>query len=823
MNCPACGAGTLAEARFCLHCGTRLEATSKAAGPAPDKIGRGATTRPRQPARAALAHAPESGLAIDQLLPEHYRVERELGIGGMGAVHLVRDRATDRRFAVKSALIPDAVHRQGFLNELQTWIDLPEHQNLVTCRFFRAVADQVLIFADYADGGSLADAIVGGKLTRLEPMLDVAIQFAWGLHAAHEVGVVHRDVKPANVLRHQPDIVKITDFGISSARALTPQQTSGEHPHRADAAGAMTLPYRSPEQAAGKPLDRATDLWSWGVSVLELFSGERTWALGEVADEVLNQYLTHGPGIARRSAMPPSLADVLRRCFRHDPAERWSDMLSVTHLLIDIYREVAGHPYPREIPEFSRPPTDDIDHGKPLRYAGRDARHWHRVALAASRCSPDEEQARHPRVVHSQAARIVEELIIFDEARRLLERLIERGQHAQRTNLAKLCIDEGFALRLAGDHDGALGLLERGIALIEKNMGRGEESDELALLMLATVEQGRTLAFTGRLPQALAVFDHAIHFTLTRWRPERSRMLRDYPLAQLYVGKGGVCFELRDYVAAGGLFERASDILEDMVAAWPRPDFVELLCTAYRNHATAVSRLGDVEAAMRLSDRAIESARELRMKHNAALADQVQADALMDRAVVLDQRGDKQAALGLCERALERYRRLVEDEGQHVLMPQLAKAYGNLALMLRTSGDLQSALDMYDRGVRILTGLVRDEGRRDLEGSLMHFMLDRAIPLRELGRYGDVIRCLDDVIAALSRQGADPGRIDLRHRLALAYTEQAYAFFRQNDLDDAETRFQSACLIWRELIDERGRTEFNPYLQKAESNLRNLR
>ena len=136
-----------------------------------------------------------------QILGE-YVIEKELGRGGMGCVWLVKSNSTDRRFAVKQTLLKEEKHRKAFLTELQTWIDLPEHSNIVLCRFFRTVGDDVVIFADYVEGGSLKDWIDSGRLYEgdqqqaLERILDTAIQFAWGLHSLHELGLVHQDVKP---------------------------------------------------------------------------------------------------------------------------------------------------------------------------------------------------------------------------------------------------------------------------------------------------------------------------------------------------------------------------------------------------------------------------------------------------------------------------------------------------------------------------------------------------------------------------------------------------------------------------------------------------
>ncbi len=94
-----------------------------------------------------------------QVVLDDFTVERRLGEGGMGAVHLVRSASTGERFAVKIAKIAREEDRRGFLAELRTWIGLPEHPHLTACRFFRTVGDEIAVFAEYVDGGSLADRI----------------------------------------------------------------------------------------------------------------------------------------------------------------------------------------------------------------------------------------------------------------------------------------------------------------------------------------------------------------------------------------------------------------------------------------------------------------------------------------------------------------------------------------------------------------------------------------------------------------------------------------------------------------------------------------
>ena len=216
-----------------------------------------------------------------------YEVECELGtregamgevkrVGGMGQVYLVHSRSTKIPFAAKRVITPDVTMRRFVLAELRTWIDLPRHPHVAAFKFFRTVDDEVVIFSEYVKGGSLGQWLRKGQLYEGGTekagarILDIAIQFAWGLQALHVNGVVHLDVKPDNVLITSDGIAQVSDFGLARAFA------SGDDGNPAgliEPTGGMTRSYASPEQLSGRPLSAASDVWSYGVSVLEMYTG----------------------------------------------------------------------------------------------------------------------------------------------------------------------------------------------------------------------------------------------------------------------------------------------------------------------------------------------------------------------------------------------------------------------------------------------------------------------------------------------------------------------------------------------------------------------
>ena len=130
-----------------------------------------------------------------QTILGEYTVEGALGEGGMGTVYLlVRSQSTGHRFAVKKTRFRDEASQRNFLRELQTWLDLPDHPHLAACRFFRTVDAELVIFAEYVEGGSLATWIAERRLTQLDQILDVAIQFACPSRCATSCAPAYRGI-----------------------------------------------------------------------------------------------------------------------------------------------------------------------------------------------------------------------------------------------------------------------------------------------------------------------------------------------------------------------------------------------------------------------------------------------------------------------------------------------------------------------------------------------------------------------------------------------------------------------------------------------------
>jgi serine/threonine protein kinase len=203
-----------------------------------------------------------------------YRVERTLGQGGMAVVYLAHDEELHRLVAVKvlaEHLAADANFRARFLQESKLASRL-SHPNVVQVYDAGETEGSPFIVMEYVGGDTLAQR---GKLTHAE-VVPLALQACAGLQHAHDAGLVHRDVKPANLLVREDDVLKIADFGIARAAELTRLTQHGTV--------LGTAAYLSPEQAAGEEVSGATDIYSLGAVVYELLTGRPPYEFESLAD-----------------------------------------------------------------------------------------------------------------------------------------------------------------------------------------------------------------------------------------------------------------------------------------------------------------------------------------------------------------------------------------------------------------------------------------------------------------------------------------------------------------------------------------------------------
>lgn len=301
------------------------------------------------------------------LLMDTYRVESRPIHGGMGTVWRVRHMGWDAELAMKRPqprMFLDEASRQNFISECQSWIGLGLHPNIVSCYYVREMEGVPTIFSEWMENGSLEDRIRDGSVyagteeAAAARLLDIAIQYGRGLHYAHEQGLIHQDVKPDNLLLTADWQAKAADFGLAKARGvLTGQSLSVEGDGtRMAASGGYTPAYCSMEQMDGKLLTRRTDIYSWAVSVLEMYLGARPWDSGVVAGLSCRGYFDDC-----RIPMPEKLRELLAKCLEADPEERPHDFGIIGQELERIYLETTGEEYSRPEPRAAADTADSLN------------------------------------------------------------------------------------------------------------------------------------------------------------------------------------------------------------------------------------------------------------------------------------------------------------------------------------------------------------------------------------------------------------------------------------------------------------------------------
>jgi Tol biopolymer transport system component len=272
------------------------------------------------------------GVAPGQSL-EHYRLVEKIGEGGMGAVWKAVDTTLDRAVAIK--ILPDGFAADSerlarFEREARLLASL-NHPGIATIHGLHAADGVRFLVMELVDGENLAQRLDHGPLP-VEEAVEVALQVARALEAAHERGVIHRDLKPANIQMTAAGQPKILDFGL--AKAMLPDVGSGDQSlsptltSMGTQAGVIlgTAAYMSPEQARGKAVDRRADIWSFGMVVYEMLTGDRAFQ-GETISDTLAAILVKEVDLSGLPAeTPPWLRDLLARCLRKEPDKRLRDI-----------------------------------------------------------------------------------------------------------------------------------------------------------------------------------------------------------------------------------------------------------------------------------------------------------------------------------------------------------------------------------------------------------------------------------------------------------------------------------------------------------------
>ncbi len=334
MECPKCGSGNPPGSLVCLKCATPIDpgATIVAeASPSPaPPAAQDTMISPagwEAPAGASVMLPPPGPLAPGALLGERYEILQLLGEGGMGTVYKARDRELDRMVALKvirREMAGNPAILQRFKQELILAREVT-HKNVIRI-FDLGVAEGVqFITMEFIEGRDLSSLIAERKLAP-EESIQVMRQVCRALEAAHAEGVIHRDLKPQNIMLDKRGKVSVMDFGLARSVEM----------HGMTRTGAMmgTPAYMSPEQARGQKIDARSDLFAFGIIFYELLTGQVPFQADTVLGSLLKRTQEPAPPPAELDpSVPLPVSNVVRKCLAIDPEERYQ---SATEVLRDL-------------------------------------------------------------------------------------------------------------------------------------------------------------------------------------------------------------------------------------------------------------------------------------------------------------------------------------------------------------------------------------------------------------------------------------------------------------------------------------------------------
>jgi serine/threonine protein kinase/Tol biopolymer transport system component len=255
-----------------------------------------------------------------------FRIERELGRGAVGIVYLAHDTKLDRSVAIKSLpaeVMANPKARSRFAREARLLASV-NHPNIATIHEVLEGAEGVgYLVLEYVPGQTLAERIAKSKL-KLQEALTIALQIAEAVAAAHEHGVIHRDLKPGNIKITPEGKVKVLDFGLAKAIGA---EAADQHSTITEPGRVIGTPaYMSPEQARGQATDKRSDIWSFGCVLYEMLTATIPFKGETISDTLANILQTEPNWQTLPQSIPANIQSLLRRCLEKEPHRRLRDI-----------------------------------------------------------------------------------------------------------------------------------------------------------------------------------------------------------------------------------------------------------------------------------------------------------------------------------------------------------------------------------------------------------------------------------------------------------------------------------------------------------------
>ena len=724
----------------------------------------------------------------------HYRIVRKLGSGGMGDVFLAEDTRLGRKVALK--MLPEhsagsGPARQRLINEAKTAAAL-DHPNICSVYDVGEAGDQVFVVMQYLDGQSLAERIREHALAPAE-VVEIGVQAAQALEAAHAAGVIHRDIKPPNLIVTPQGQVKVLDFGL----AMLARREGGdaETMERLTLAGSVvgTPGYMSPEQLRGRNVDARSDIFSLGATLYECAAGRPAFEPGppiEVAMRVLSD--TPASPSALNPAVPPGLDAVIARAMAKDPAARYESARALRADLVGLLDRRGPAPGLLD----RRGPTPGVQAAATVETRARKRSFAATAVTAAAilaavvaawfasgrfRRGPDP-PPREAVVWYDRGAADIREGAYFQASKALERALTIDGRFAlARVRRAEAIAEMGFT-------DAAREELLDAIALIPDRSALPATESDYMDAVAATLRrdfQGAIDKYT-RIAAAASGGDRAAaHVDLGRAFEKNDDLVRALAAYEKATGldpqsaaaflRAGILYGRRQQLAeASSAFSKAEEIYQAMSSQ-------EGLAEVEYQRGSLFARLRKLPEAKEQLERSLVRSREASSEYQAirtslqlsnvyyASGDAVKAKSLATGAVEAAQRLDSRplAANGLIDLAYtllargefaetRAYLRQAHDLARQDKSPRL-EARARLAL-----GSLSTQEGSFDEAVSHLQAALAFYQRAGYRAETSNALILLGRVYRDKGEYAVAMKAFTEQLA-LAKQSSDPARLAATH------------------------------------------------------------
>jgi len=620
-------------------------------------------------------------------------------------------------------------------------------------------------------------------------------------------------VKPANFLATVDGIVKVTDFGLARAKDIKGfEKTSipnGPDTHLVSTGG-MTLAYCSPEQSMGKKVSRKTDIWSWGVSVLEMILGKLQWKIGSLANIYFDEFLEMELE-SRTFILPDSLVELLQGCFELKPENRWNSFVEISESLKKIYEEVTGSPYARSNPAPKSKQMNRLGLETDLDLTfkkWRDPR-WFVNAVDPSKSNvpASKEYSGRGRSIAS----VLTDLELYEDAETKYAYYLESGGMEQHVEFAELLGNKALIHDFLGDIPVAEKLYEQALKIME-NLGILDLTPEQRMILLRLRYESIDILFKmGQHGKALHLCDDTLNLCDDELLQDSKADIQ-WLIGSLFNLKGILFDVTNKNHLSDDVFDKAISIFENLYQGTTGKKFLPTLAKIYSNKGISLLIRNQLEQSIDMMNLALNSWKEctdrtIRENKNFSLA-----TSYINRGLVLKRLHSDSQAIDDFNEGIALLEQLVSRTGDPEVSLQLAKAYLNKGATLAASGNLEDAIATYQMAITILERLVYVEGRDQCTEQLAKVYSNQAIAQKQMGNIEPALTYYDTAIRTIEHLVFFNNRTDLMDELAAMQYYKGLAYTVIERFDEAVEMYNSSIRKFKILVSDEQRYRLVPDL-----------